>query len=132
MIYRLVRRCIQCYQEFPVTEKSKRRRCLKCQPPKYRAHGFWLRGVWWPSQREWKRWLVLSEDEKEGKIRALIRQVHYPIYIEGIHICDYVADFQYYRDGKLVVEDAKGMKTPEYKLKKKMVEAVYKLKIKET
>jgi hypothetical protein len=46
----------------------------------------------------------------------------------------YVADFQY-RDqdagGRTVVEDVKGMKTPLYKLKKKIAEACYAMEIRE-
>lgn len=33
----------------------------------------------------------------------------------------YTGDFQYVKDGKVVVEDVKGMVTPEYKLKEKMM-----------
>jgi hypothetical protein len=32
----------------------------------------------------------------------------------------YIADFEYIKDGKRIVEDVKGMKTDVYKLKKKM------------
>ena len=35
----------------------------------------------------------------------------------------YVADFVYLQDGRVVVEDTKGFKTPEYELKKKMMRA---------
>ncbi len=39
-------------------------------------------------------------------------------------ICTYIADFFYIPRGKLAVyEDAKGMKTPIYRLKKKLVKA---------
>ena len=37
----------------------------------------------------------------------------------------YVADFRYERDGKVIVEDTKGYKTPEYILKKKIFEYKY-------
>lgn len=33
---------------------------------------------------------------------------------------EYVADFQYYQDGKLIVEDTKGFRTDTYKLKRKL------------
>jgi hypothetical protein len=37
----------------------------------------------------------------------------------------YRADFQYAEDGKTIIEDVKGMKTPVYKIKKKMFEYAY-------
>lgn len=46
--------------------------------------------------------------------------------------CSYVADFVYTtRDGKLVVEDAKGFRTEAYKLKKKLMLWRYGIDIKE-
>ena len=43
---------------------------------------------------------------------------------KGKHIraITYKADFSYIENGKLVVEDVKGMETKEFKLKKKMLE----------
>ena len=50
--------------------------------------------------------------------------------INDIKICDYIADFRYLQqdeDGfsKLIVEDAKGILTPEFKLKQKMMKAIH-------
>lgn len=39
---------------------------------------------------------------------------------------EYVADFQYEQDGKIIVEDVKGMETDVFKLKKKLFEYKYK------
>ncbi len=44
----------------------------------------------------------------------------------------YIADFVYYRDGKRVVEDCKGVKTAEYKLKKKLMAYVNHINIEES
>lgn len=46
--------------------------------------------------------------------------------------CEYVADFVYIENGKTVVEDAKGVKTPEYRIKRKLMLERYGIKIKET
>lgn len=43
----------------------------------------------------------------------------------------YVADFQYMRDGELVVEDAKGVKTKEYIIKRKLMLYFHGIRIKE-
>lgn len=43
----------------------------------------------------------------------------------------YKADFSYIRDGKLIVEDAKGVRTDVYKLKKKLMRAVYGIVVEE-
>ena len=47
------------------------------------------------------------------------------------HECAYIADFTYRQDGELVVEDAKGMRTPEYIIKRKMMLYFHKIRIKE-
>ena len=46
--------------------------------------------------------------------------------------CSYIADFVY-RDsnGNMVVEDTKGFRTPEYKLKRKLMLSVHGIRIKE-
>ena len=44
----------------------------------------------------------------------------------------YVADFVYEENGQTVVEDVKGVKTPVYKLKKRMLAEKYGIVIKET
>jgi hypothetical protein len=51
------------------------------------------------------------------------------VEVQGKLICTYVADFKYLENGKEVVEDVKGFKTPVYKLKKKLVEAIYGIEI---
>lgn len=43
----------------------------------------------------------------------------------------YIADFVYEKDGKTVVEDAKGMKTDVYKIKRKLMLSIYGIRIQE-
>ena len=45
--------------------------------------------------------------------------------------CAYIADFVYTQNGEMVVEDAKGMKTKEYIIKRKMMLFMRGIKIKE-
>ena len=45
----------------------------------------------------------------------------------------YIADFTYNdKNGQLIVEDAKGVKTPVYRLKRRMMAERYDIEIKET
>ena len=77
------------------------------------------------SRLEARRYLDLRALESAGEISALKCQVPYTIAIDGEVICKYIADFTY-RDGagKTVVEDVKGMPTPVYKIKRKLMRAV--------
>jgi len=68
-----------------------------------------------------------------GEIINLELQPKFPIEVNGIKICTYIADFRYKeRDGTEVVEDCKGFKTDVYRLKKKLVKAIYGIEILET
>lgn len=91
-----------------------------------------LDGITFDSTREARRYQDLVLMQKGGQINLLRRQVPYPIYIKGKKICDWLADFVYIQNGLVVVEDSKGHKTDIYKLKKKMVEAEYGFRIRET
>ena len=45
----------------------------------------------------------------------------------------YIADFTYNdQSGQLIVEDAKGVKTPVYRLKRRIMAEIYNIEIKET
>lgn len=46
--------------------------------------------------------------------------------------CSYIADFVYERDGVQVVEDSKGMRLPEYIIKRKLMLNIYGIEILET
>lgn len=46
--------------------------------------------------------------------------------------CVYVADFVYYRNGERIVEDSKGVRTPEYIIKRKLMLWVHGIEILET
>jgi len=89
------------------------------------------------SKKEAHRYLILRDDLQHGRITNLETQPEYKIWTlreDGteIAVARYVADFRYVRDGKTVIEDVKGVKTPVYKLKKKLIEARYGIRILET
>lgn len=106
-------------------------KALTGKAPKYKNQITFVEGVRFQSLKEAERYKWLRIFERQKKILDLKRQVAYPIFINGILICKWLADFTFYEDGKLVIEDAKGFRTKEYKLKKKMVEAFYTVTIKE-
>lgn len=97
-----------------------------------------INGEIFDSKKEAARWQELLLLQRAGKISHLNRQVTYELipsqYIDGKCVersVKYVADFVYHQDGQLVVEDTKGMKTPEYVLKRKLMLSVYGIRIKE-
>lgn len=104
------------------------------QRSKYRNEIAESSGIKFHSKKEARRYEELALIEKSGDIANLELQVKMPININGRHICNYFADFVYsdLKANKVIVEDCKGMKTPLYKLKKKLVEALYGVTILET
>lgn len=65
-------------------------------------------------------------------IKSYTKQVSFPITINGIKICVYRADFVIeHNNGSQEVVDCKGKLTDVYKIKKKLVEATYGIKITE-
>lgn len=72
--------------------------------------------------------------ERAGAIKDLKRQVPYMLIDKSRYgrAIKYVADFVYYEDDKLVVEDVKGVRTPVYKLKKRLMAERFGIEVKET
>lgn len=95
---------------------------------KYRNVKCVWKGQQFDSIRERDRFIILENELREGRITDLNRQVRLQLLPaqkdeNGKVIekpCFYIADFTYRRDGKLVVEDVKGVKTSVYLLKRKM------------
>ena len=84
------------------------------------------------SKMEYQRYLTLKLMERAGEISGLQRQVRYELTAGGIQICTYVADFVYKKQDATVVEDAKGFKTPEYRLKRRLMKEILGIDILET
>ena len=89
-------------------------------------------GIRFASKREAKRYAELKLLEKAGKISNLALQVRYPLTVNGHQVATYVSDFDYREGGLLVVSDCKGMRTPMYKLKKRLMYAIHGIVIQET
>lgn len=95
-----------------------------------------LDGIAFDSQKEARRYAELKLLERAGKITELELQVPFELipaqreYVpEGSNKrgkviereCKYIADFAYFENGFLVVEDVKGVRTPEYVMKRKLM-----------
>lgn len=98
---------------------------------KYGAKKTEVDGFVFASKREAARYSELKTLERAGEIQHLQLQPRFPCFVEGKLICTYIADFQYHDKEGRHVEDAKGYKTDVYKLKKKLVEALYGIVIEE-
>lgn len=106
-------------------------------------------GLTFDSKKEHKRYNELLLLEQAGEIRNLRRQVKFvliPTQREPSQIgtrggvkkgkllereCAYIADFVYSQNGKMVVEDTKGIRTKDYIIKRKLMLRVYGIRIRE-
>ena len=101
---------------------------------KYGAIQTTVDGHKFPSGAEANRYGELKLLEKGGAIVGLELQPKYKCYVNGLLVCTYAGDFRY-RDNdtrELVIEDVKGVRTPVYKLKKKLMKACHGIEIFET
>lgn len=118
---------------------------------KYHARKVNICGIEFDSKKEGMRWLLLKDMERTGEISDLRRQVPFEllpaIYRDvTVHLktkdkverklvqraVHYVADFVYTdREGRQIVEDTKGLRLPDYILKKKMMLALLGIEISE-
>lgn len=106
-------------------------------------------GLTFDSKKEHKRYNELLLLEQAGEIKNLRRQVKFlliPTQREPKIIgprggvkngkllereCSYIADFVYSQNGKMVVEDTKGIRTKDYIIKRKLMLRVYGIRIRE-
>jgi len=119
---------------------------------KYHSKKITVDGETFDSKKEYRRYRELLLLEKAGEISNLQRQVkfllipsqyeHFPRYgkngkelTPGKRLIEkevsYYADFVYTENGRDVVEDVKGVKTPEYILKRKMLLHIHGIRIRE-
>lgn len=125
---------------------------IRTSRSKYHAKKVTVNGITYDSKKEANRHAELLLLERGGAITDLRRQVQFillPAHYEaferygkkGQRLKDgrrcveravfYVADFTYKQDGKLVVEDVKGIRTKEYIIKRKLMLHINGIKIRE-
>src|SRR5260221_702540 len=100
---------------------------------KYHAQPVTIDGIRFASRAEAKRYGELKLLERADAIWKLEVQPSFPIAIDGKKICTYRADFSYYDSEGRTVEDVKSKptRTPVYRLKAKLVKALYGFDIRE-
>lgn len=116
---------------------------------KYNSKKITRDGMTFDSVKEYRRFKELQLLERAGKIENLRRQVKFVLIpsqygkeldtktgkIKLVCIereCSYYADFVYIEHGETVVEDAKGLKTDVYIMKRKLMLEKYGIRIRET
>lgn len=97
---------------------------------KYGAVPVCVDGERFDSTGEAARWQTLQAMQKAGEIADLTRDraaLTYDLVVNDVKICHYVADFGYTltATGGYVVEDFKGVQTPIFKLKAKLLLACH-------
>ena len=92
---------------------------------KYRNKPTEVDGHRFASKLEAARYQELRLMERAGEISGLTLQPRFKLIVGDTLICTYVADFHYLdaKTQQVVTEDVKGMLTPEFKLKAKLMKA---------
>ncbi len=109
-----------------------RGRLLRGRPKinKYHNKKCSMDGFKFDSLREMAHYEKLKMGLKMGLIKNL--QIHpvFPLVVNGVIIGKYISDFSYRTVvGTLVVVDVKGVKTAVYKLKKRLIKALYSIDV---
>lgn len=105
---------------------------------KYHSRKTWVEelGRRFDSQHEAECAVGLLRRQQAGEISELRFQEKIRIDVNGVHVCDYVADFRWRERipggwWKTVTADAKGFPTSVYRLKKRLMLAVHSVEIQE-
>ena len=107
---------------------------------KYKAVKTTVAGVTFDSKREAARHAELLLLQRAGEISDLRRQVTYEL-VPGVKFAGaararpairYTADFVYTERDKQVIEDVKGVETPEFRIKRHLLLALHGLEVRVT
>lgn len=85
-------------------------------------------GIVFDSRKEARRYLALRALREAGHVQYFLRQVPFDLPGPARWLADFLVVWS---DGRITVEDVKGHRTSEYRLKKRQVEALYPIKIQE-
>lgn len=98
---------------------------------KYGAVKTAVDGITFDSKAEARRYQELKLLQKAEEINHLEIHPAYPIVLDNNKICDVVLDFSYYsfKRKQMVYEDVKGQDNALSRLKRKLVEAFYIIKV---
>lgn len=104
---------------------------------KYRNKKVSVNGIVFDSQKEASRYWELWIMQSQGVIKDLRTQVKYVLLpsqkgeVRTERPVAYIADFVYYDNekGKEIVEDAKGYRTKEYIIKRKLMKYIHNIEV---
>lgn len=96
---------------------------------KYRAIKTEIDGKVFDSKREAKYYLYYKDLEKQGIIRNLKLQTRIDFWLDNKKIFCYYPDFEYDDEEGHHFIDVKGVETPVFRLKKKLIEAQFGIEI---
>jgi len=91
-------------------------------------------GIAFASKAEARRYLEVMMLQRGGAISQLELQPRFPMVVNNVKVCTYVADFSYNENGQHVVEDVKSeatCKLPVFRIKKKLMLALYGIDVQE-
>lgn len=84
------------------------------------------------SKAEGARYQALKLLVQAGEIAQVQIHPRFQLRINDVDVATYVGDFGYVtKEGQYVVEDVKGMKTPAYRIKKRLMKALHRIEIRE-
>lgn len=92
---------------------------------KYKNDITYIDGIRFASQKEARHYIYLKSLQQQGSIRNLQLQTVLPFQINDKTIFRYKPDFEYDDASGHHIVDVKGMQTPVFRLKKKLIEAQY-------
>ncbi len=100
---------------------------------KYRNKPCVYDGRRFASIAESRRYHQLQLLLRAGEITKLEFQPRFDLAISHVVVCKYFADFSYIdvKTGETVIEDVKGIRTPVYRLKKKLMKVIHGIEITE-
>ena len=88
-------------------------------------------GILFQSTLEGNYYTQLKLRVRAGDIVSFDMQVPYVFTINGVKVSTYRADFVVtWPDGRITVEDTKGVETPDFKIKKNLMLALYGIEVK--
>lgn len=106
------------------------------KPSKFRNKKTEVEGIKFDSLKEANRFRFLRQQQIEGRIKGLKLQHKFEFVVNGERVCSYIADFTYTsNEAGFIVEDVKSEFTrrqPVYRIKKKLMKAVFGIEILET
>ena len=99
--------------------------------PKYGNVRVEVDGVSFQSKAEAKYYSLLKLRSKAGEVDNIELQKPYALTVNGFLVCTYRADFAFddHHEKRHRVIDVKGVQTPEFKLKKKLMWACHRIEI---